>query len=128
MRWASKAAAVCALVALLPLLAPSPCPAAEVLSRGQPAPADGIFFDEATSVRLLREVEEGRICREEVAAQDALLVNLQAELREREEKDREWRRALDAAKQGGSWWEKTKVAGKWIGIGIAVGFVAGASR
>jgi len=39
-------------------------------------------------------------------------------------------KAADLARKagGGSWWEQLFTAGKWIGLGIALGFVVGAGK
>jgi hypothetical protein len=114
---------------------------ADLLQEGQRAPAPVIYFDNTTSIRLLEEVEECRILEEEILVLREYNHNLlktekihlerisdleasQEELRSlAEEAARNAKLAREQA--GGRWYEKIYRAGKWIGIGILVGFAAG---
>lgn len=74
------------------------------VTRGSPAPADGVLFDEAAAVRLAEELREGRAAaavaealRAEQAALRAELASLQRELAERVEEARKRELALALA-------------------------------
>jgi len=120
-----------------------------------PAPTGGtgpgMFMDLPSSDRLLEDVESCRVIREE----NSVLYRLN-EKNEQLEEIRKEREALlreridflerqqgellrmneqaiktaDLARKagGGTWYEQLFTAGKWIGLGILLGFVAGAAK
>jgi hypothetical protein len=107
-----------------------------------------VIFDGPGSGRLLKEVES---CREELpllraisekdAQLDEIRVEREALLRERisflEKQQGELLRMNDQAIKtadlarktgGGTWYERLFTAGKWIGLGIVLGFVGGVAK
>jgi hypothetical protein len=112
-----------------------------ILSLAAPAMAGEICFPAGQSSRLLEEVES---CREELpllrdlTAKGNDLAGIQAGRIVELEKERDTllkmneqaRQAADDARKAntGSWWEQALKAGKWIGLGVLVGFAAGAAR
>ena len=139
-----EVAAGCVLL----LLCPFPCFPAEVAPGTSLGPNQGVFFDHSGSVRLLEEVE---ICRSDLPllrsleAKNAQLDEIRKEredlYRERikflETQQRELLRMNDQAIKtadlarkagGGTWYEQLFTAGKWIGLGIVLGFVGGMAK
>ncbi len=137
-----------AIWGVLTLTPPVPCFSAEVATGSAIAPAPGIIFDYPGSDRLLEEVES---CREELPILRALEEKTAAldEIRkEREDLYRERIKFLETQQAellrmndqaiktadlaqksgGGTWYEQLFTAGKWIGLGILVGFVVGVGR
>jgi hypothetical protein len=106
-----------------------------------PVFAGSLCFDAGQSDRLLEEVE---VCREQLPAlrdlvtKDAEVDQIQRERIKTLEEQRTELIAMNEAaikqaelaqKAGkGSWWERGLAAGKWIGLGIVLGFVAGAAK
>jgi len=136
-----------ALCCVLLVLAPIPCFSGDPPVGAQDVNRAGLFIDLPTSDRLLGDLEMCRIVREEnVKLQllddknsqlDEIRKEREALLRERigflERQQGELIRlndqALKVGKQAGAkWYEELFTAGKWIGLGILVGFVAGAAR
>jgi len=103
--------------------------------------AGTLCFDQGQADRLLEETEK---CREQLpalrdlVAKDAEVEKLHLERINTLEEQREELLTMNAAaikqaelaqKAGkGSWWERVLAAGKWIGLGVVIGFVAGAGR
>ena len=134
-----------ALCCVLLLAAPVPGFPWDAATGGQDGPAAAVIFDPPASDRLLEEVEACRaqlpLLRDLVEKDgqlDEVRVEREALLRERiaflEKQQAELLRMNDQAiKQadmarkvgGGSWWEQVLAAGKWIGLGIVLGFAAG---
>lgn len=108
-------------------------------------------IDLASGMRLLGELESCRVERAEIdtlrrldeknSQLDEVRVEREKLLRERiqflESQQAELFKmndqaikAADLARKsgGGSWWEQLFTAGKWIGLGIALGFVVGAGK
>jgi hypothetical protein len=130
------------------LLCPVPCFSAEIATGTTSGPTSGVIFDYQGSVRLLEEVESCRVdlpilrALEDKNAQLDEIRNEREDLyRERikflETQQAELLRMNDAAIKtadlarrsgGGSWWEQAFTAGKWIGLGILVGFIGAAGK
>jgi hypothetical protein len=137
-----------ALCCVVLLLCPVPCFSAEIATGPASASAQGIIFDYQGSARLLEEVEA---CREDLPILRALedknaqldeIRNEREDLyRERikflETQQAELLRMNDAAIRtanlarkagGGAWYQELFTAGKWIGLGIVLGFVGGVAK
>lgn len=132
------------------LLAAAPAPRIFAGDATEPrgAPGPGVIFDAAQSDRLLEEMEACRaqlpLLRELVSRDeqlDEIRIEREALLRERigflEKQQAELLRMNDQAIRqaelarktaGGSWWEQALAAGKWIGLGILLGFAGAAGR
>jgi len=137
-----------ALCCIVLLLCPVPCFSAEVATGPTSATTSGVIFDYQGSVRLLEEVESCRVdlpilrALEDKNAQLDEIRNEREDLyRERikflETQQAELLRMNDAAIKtadlarksgGGSWYEQLFTAGKWIGLGIVLGFVGGMAK
>ena len=133
---------------VLTLLVPMPCFSIEVATGPESAPAQGVIFDYPGSLRLLEEVESCRVdlsilrsLEEKNSQLDEIRIERENLYRERigflEKQQGELLRMNDQAIKtadlarksgGGSWYEQLFTAGKWIGLGILVGFVVGAGR
>jgi len=108
-------------------------------------------IDLASGMRLLGELESCRVERAEIdtlrrldeknSQLDEVRVEREKLLRERIQflesqqaelfkMNNQAIKAADLARKsgGGSWWEQLFTAGKWIGLGIALGFVVGAGK
>jgi hypothetical protein len=134
-----------ALCCVLLAIAPTPCFSAADATGAGDASGTAVIFDPPASDRLLEEIESCRaqlpLLRDLVETDghlDEIRVEREALLRERiaflEKQQTELLRMNDQAiKQaemsrkagGGSWYEQLFAAGKWIGLGIALGFAAG---
>ena len=137
-----------ALCCVLLLLMPMPCFPADLATGTDSTSSRGIFFDSSSSDRLLAEVEACRITLPILRSLEEKNAQLDEIRKEREDLYRERIKFLetqqaellrmndqaiktaDLARKagGGSWYEQLFTAGKWIGLGIALGFVAGAGR
>jgi hypothetical protein len=137
-----------AFCCVLLLGAPAPWIFADDATAPRDASAPGVFFDAGQSDRLLEEVEACRAqlpLLRELAAKDEQLDEIRIErealLRERiaflERQQTELLRMNDQAirqaelarkTSGGAWWEQALAAGKWIGLGILLGFAGAAGR
>ena len=130
------------------LLCPFPCFPAELATGVGSGSNSGVFFDNSASDRLLEDVEG---CRAELPILRSL-EEKNSQLDEiRKERENLYRdrigflekqqeellrmndqaiKTADLARKsgGGSWHEQLFTAGKWIGLGIALGFVMGAGR
>ena len=130
------------------LLCPFPCFPSELATGPGSAPTQGVFFDNSASGRLLQEVEGCRVELPILRALEDKNSQLDEIRKEREDLYRERIKFLetqqtellrmndqaiktaDLARKsgGGTWYEQLFTAGKWIGLGILVGFVVGAGR
>mgnify|MGYP001590156300 CR=1 FL=1 len=137
-----------ALGCVLLLLVPMPCFSAELATGAGSGPRQGVFFDTSASDRLLEEVEACRVdlpilrsLEEKNSQLDEIRKERENLYRERigflEKQQGELLRMNDQAIKtadlarksgGGSWYEQLFTVGKWIGLGILVGFVVGAGR
>jgi len=136
-----KKTLIFALYGAILLCLSTPLPAAEPLSEGQAAPAAGVFFDTLTSYRLLDELEQCRIIKQEAfvlreldKTNERMVKVLEERIKILEKNQADLLRMNEAALKnaeearkvaGGKWYEKLWDTGKWIGLGILVGLAAG---
>lgn len=136
--------ALCATIFLTPY--PYPCLGGDIATYPPPAKPSGgeICFPLPDGERILRDLESLPPCREAfTAAEDALraeevrsqalegrVVEQERELKDARKLVEDTRKAgEDAAKAAsGPWYKRMLNAGKWIGMGILIGFVVGASN
>lgn len=114
---------------------------AELIGEGQPAPFNGVIFDTLTSFRLLDELEQCRIIKQEASVlreldktNERLVKVLEERIHILEKNQADLLRMNEAALKNseearkvadGKWYEKLWDTGKWIGLGILVGLAAG---
>lgn len=130
---------------ILILLLPMPCFPAEIATGPTSAPVQGVFFDTQSSLRLLEEVEFCRVDLPILRSLEEKNAQLDEIRKEREDLYKERIKFLetqqgellrmndqaiktaDLARKsgGGTWYEQLFTAGKWIGLGIVLGFVGG---
>ena len=135
-----------ALCCALLILVPMPCFSADLPAGPDSGNRAGteICFPVSDGERILHVLESMAACREAVDAGDAALDSCEARSQALEgrvvEQDRELqdaRKVIDDTRKVGEeavkaaappWYQRVLNAGKWIGLGVLVGFVAGAGK